>query len=399
MLQKIFLFFLFLAAGAISAFGYLLWTSPVRFDNPVLTAFHVEKPEIVGFLPYWLLSKADKDYSEFITTLTYFGLTVNSDGSLKKLNNPQEEEPGWTALKGAKFGAFMDNAKKHILKQSLLAISGNDDIIKKLISDPVVSANNLVSDVVPIMRDKGFTDLNLDIESFMDASESSRANFVTFVQTVTTQVKAQKLGTVTLDLIPIALVKQKLYDAKALAAIVDRVVLMTYDYHYAGSFTSGANAPIGGAGVSLEYDTETAVKEALKAMPAEKILLGIPLYGYEWETINSSPESATIPGGSSIASSRRVADLLNSCATCSAQMNQISKEPYVIYKENDYYNHIYFENETSVREKVNLAQKHKLGGVALWALGYDDNTILTPLKEYKNTVDLTDLFGDRKAEK
>jgi spore germination protein len=382
-IQKISIFILFLIAGAVSAIVaiYILGVSPVRFDNPILRTVGVKKPEVVGFLPYWLISKADKDYAKYITTLTYFGLSLNSDGTVKKLSNPQEEEPGWTALKANTF-------QKYNAKQSLLVISGDDGVIADMVADPVTSANNLVADVSPVMKQYGFTDLNLDIESFVDASESARTNFTTFVRTV-----KQGIGsTVTLDLIPISLVKQKLYDAKALGQIVDRIVLMTYDYHYTGSFTSGAVAPVGGAGTALEYDTETAVKEALKVMPANKILLGIPLYGYEWETLGSAPESATIPGGSSIASVRRVADVLSGCATCSAQIDQVAKEPYLIYQENDYFNQIYFENEVSMREKIAMAQKYHLGGVALWALGYEDSTMLNPLASYKNTLDLSGLY-------
>ncbi len=393
-MQKIFLFSLFLAAGAVTAilFFFVLNSSEVRFDNPILTTFDVKKPEVVGFLPYWLLDKADKEYSQYITTLTYFGLTLNKDGSVKKLNTPQEEEPGWTTLKGDKFGSFMTNAKNRNLKQSLLVISGDDEVIADMMNDPVASANNLVGDVAPIMKDKGFTDLNLDIESFMDATQSGRTRFTTFVTTVSRLVREQKLGTVTLDLIPIALVKEKLYDARVLGEVVDRVVLMTYDYHYTGSFTSGANAPIGGAGETLEYDTETAVKVALKAMPASKVLLGIPLYGYQWETLDSAPESATIPGGSAIASSRRISDVLAGCATCSAQFDAKAREPYLIYPEHGYFNQIYFENEASMKEKITLAEKYHLGGVALWALGYEDGFMLSPFASYKNTIDLTGAY-------
>jgi spore germination protein len=382
-LSKIFLFILFLLAGALSAVAaiYILDISPVRFDSPILKTIGVRKPEVVGFLPYWLIGKADKDYARYITTLTYFGLTLNSDGTIQKLSNPQEEEPGWTTLKANKF-------QKYNAKQSLLVISGDDGVIADMIADPVASANNLVADISPVMKQYGFTDLNLDIESFMDASESARVNFTTFVRTV-----KQGIGsTVTLDLIPISLVKQKLYDARALGEIVDRVVLMTYDYHYTGSFTSGAVAPIGGAGATIEYDTETAVKEALKHIPANKILLGIPLYGYQWETLSAEPESATIPGGSSIASIRRVADVLSSCATCSAVMDPVAREPYVIYPENDYFNQIYFGNEQSMKEKIAMAQKYHLGGIALWALGYEDDKMLTPLSSYKNTLDLSGLY-------
>lgn len=383
MLKKIVLFILVAVLGAGCAVGtmYLLGVSPVRFDNPILTTVGITKPEIVGFLPYWLIPKATKDYSKYITTLTYFGLSLNGDGTIKKLNNPGEEEPGWTALKAHKFPAY--NAK-----QSLLVISGDDEVIGSIVNDPVTSANNLVSEVSPIMKDQGFTDLNLDIESFLDASPAAQANFTTFVKTV----KNGMHTTVTLDLIPIALVKEKLYDARALGQIVDRIVLMTYDFHYTGSFTAGANAPIGGAGTTLEYDTETAVKEALKVMPANKILLGIPLYGYEWETIQNASESATIPGGASVASSARVEEVLSQCASCSAVTDPVAKEPYVIFPKNDYFNEIYFENADSMKTKIAMAQKYRLAGVALWALGYEDSTMLAPFTDYKNSLDLTGLY-------
>lgn len=391
MFRKISLLFLFFAAGIITGVGVLwsLGSLPLPFNHPALEAFGVRKPEIVGFLPYWLLAQAQTDYSQYITTLTYFGLAINSDGHIRTLDNPQEEEPGWTTLRTDKYTPFITAAKQHNLKQSLLVISGDDSTISELINDPVTSATNLVTDVAPIMKDKGFTDLNLDIESFLTASESARTNFTMFVSTVKQLVDKEQLGTVTLDLIPISLVKNDLYDARAIGTIVDKVVLMTYDYHYLGGLTSGAIAPVGGAGSTVEYDVETAVKEALKVIPKEKLLLGIPLYGYEWETISDATESATIPGGASTASTRRIADILAGCATCSAVVDSVSREPYLIYPENNYFNQIYYENEASMKEKIALAQKYRLAGVALWALGYEDGTILRPLSSYKNTLDLS----------
>ena len=377
--------------GLLAGVGFLygLALSPVRFDHPVFSAFGVYKPQIVGFLPYWLLDKADKPYEKYITTLTYFGLTVDRDGSLIKLINPQEEEPGWTSLRKDAYTVRLADGKKNNVKQSLLVISGDDEVISEMLKQPEASAKELVSDAAPIMREKGFTDLNLDIETFMEGSPSSQLQFTKFAQTVKDELVAQELGTLTIDLIPIALVKPKIYDSKALGAIADLIVLMTYDYHYLGSFISGAVAPVGGAGESLEFDVELAVKEAIKAVPKEKILLGVPLYGYEWETIDEEPESATIPGGGSTASVRRIAELLNNCATCSAQIDPVSKEPYLIYPQNDYFKQVYFENEASMKEKIALAQKYHLGGIALWALGYEDDTLLRPLERYKNTLDLS----------
>lgn len=388
--RKIFLPSITLIAGAALAIGFLyfLAVSPIRFDNPILKTFGINKPQIVGFLPYWLLDKADKQYQHYITTLTYFGLTLDRGGSLVKLTNPKEEEPGWTNLKGDKYKVRLAEGKKNNVKQSLLIVSGDDDVIRSMLIQPEINARKLVSDVAPIMKDKGFTDLNLDIETFMEGSPSSQLQFTRFAQTVKDELDAQKLGTLTIDLIPIALVKPKLYDAKALGAIADSIVLMTYDYHYLGSFTAGAIAPVGGAGETIEFDVETAIKEALKIIPKDKILLGIPLYGYGWETMDNAPESATIPGGGSTASTRRIADILVQCATCSSYIDPVAKEPYLIYPENDYFNQIYYENEVSMKEKISLAEKYKLGGLAIWALGYEDVTILHPLEEYKKSYTL-----------
>jgi spore germination protein YaaH len=45
-----------------------------------------------------------------------------------------------------------------------------------------------------------------------------------------------------------------------------------------------------------------------------------------------------------------------------------------------------------MKEKITLAQKYHLGGVALWALGYEDDSTLTPFTNYKNTLDLSGLY-------
>jgi spore germination protein YaaH len=80
-----------------------------------------------------------------------------------------------------------------------------------------------------------------------------------------------------------------------------------------------------------------------------------------------------------------VAELLAGCATCSAQWDETAREPYVIYREGDYYNQIYYENQASLSEKIKLAERYQLGGVALWALGYEDKELLSPLSAYKQS--------------
>lgn len=354
-------------------------------DSIILNPLAQEKHKVIGFLPYWLISKADKDYAKYINTLTYFGLAVSFDGTITKETNPGETEPGWLALKSGKVNSFLEAAKKNNMQKSLLIFSGNEDNINGLLHDPVLHATNMMKEVTPIMKNNGFTDLNLDIESVIVASDEARTNFTTFVKTVKQELNKNNLGTLTIDVSPIVLFKKYLVDLSSIATSVDYVVLMTYDFHYQGSSVTGAVAPINGAGNNEEFDSEVSVKEAMHIIPSGKILLGVPLYGYEWETIDATPHGGTIPASGLVASNRRVEDQIKSCANCTVTFDNTAKESLMTYKDDKTgsYHQIYFPEEKSVSEKVKLANKYELGGIALWALGYEGNTILNPLKSYK----------------
>ena len=340
--------------------------------------------EVIGFLPYWLLDKADKNYNQYLTNLTYFGLTVGADGHIVKLTNPAEEDPGWYTLRTSKADRFLNDAKNNGLQLSLLVFSSNEDDIGQLIADPVSHADNLINDINPLMKQYGFADLNLDIESTRQASAEARMNFTAFAKEIKKNLETRGLGTLTVDASPIVLIKPYLINLSDIGKIADRIVLMTYDYHYPGSYVTGPVAPVGGAGIDAESDSRTAVAEALKIMPPDKIILGVPLYGYEWETIGDTGRSAIIPGTGLTASSRRVSDFIDKCATCSIQLDSYAQEHYLIYKDENTgtYHQIFYPDAMATAEKVKLVNDSRIEGMALWALGYEDDKILEPLKNY-----------------
>jgi spore germination protein YaaH len=341
--------------------------------------------QVIGFLPYWLLDFVKSDYSADITTLTYFALNVDGSGNIVKLSNPQQEEPGWYTLESGKLDPFINNAKKNNIKLSLLISSGNANAINQLMEKPQQHADTLVKDVAPIMKHYGFTDLNLDIEDTSHASQIEQMHFTQFVQTVDQLLNKQKLGTLTVEISPTDAIQANLINLSAISPFANTIILMAYDYHSTASFVTGPVAPLNGAGISLEYDVTTAVEKALQDTPPEKLILGMPLYGYEWETLNTAIRSAIIPGSGDIASNNRMESLLSECATCSAYFDNDSQEMYVTYQNQDTgtFSQIYFPDEQSVTSKIELANKENLSGVALWALGYEGDTMLSPLSAYK----------------
>jgi len=354
------------------------------FRTPIRTVLKISGNQSMGFLPYWLLGKASTDYSKYLNGIYYFGLTVGDEGNIVKLANPQEENPDWYALKSGKADPYLKVAKNNHQTISLVEFSGVNSSIGVLVSDPIKHADNLISDVTPIIKQYGFTDLNLDVEYIDVASEGARANFTQFVREVKKNMVSLRLGTLSIDVSPTAFIKNYLVNPMEIAKFVDSMIIMGYDYHFQGSYVTGPVAPLFGAGVVSEYDIQTAVEKALTIIPASKIILGIPLYGYEWETIGTDPRSPVIPGTGLIASSQRVSQLLNSCSTCSARLDPVAQEKYLIYKdtETDSYHQIFYPDQEIMKSKLEFAQKYNLAGVALWALGYEDSTILNPLKDY-----------------
>jgi spore germination protein YaaH len=385
-MKNIILSVIWLFAGLVSGlilivlFGIL----PLRFDNPIVESLGISRPQIVGFAPYWLLDKSAPAYGKNLSTYTYFGLIVGPEGKIVKMVNDTEEEPGWTTLSTEKFQNNIRQAKKDNLKLSLLVQSGNEDAIAALLTDPEKSAANLVADVAPVMREHGFTDLNLDIESFVESSPSSQVQFTGFVRAVKHGIDQEKLGTLTVELTPYALIKTRLTDPAGIGQLADTVILMAYDYTYSGSYLTGPVAPVGGAGSERPFDVENAIRQALRVIAPEKLVLGIPLYGYEWETVASSSGAAVIPGTSKTASSRRVSGMLNDCPDCITGVDPTGLEPFVIFPDGEIYHQIFFEDQDSLKIKLDLARKYRLGGAAFWALGYEADKMLTPLESYKS---------------
>ncbi len=353
-------------------------SKPAEVIRGSMASLGLKQHRVIGFLPYWLIDKADKNYSRYLTEMTYFGLTVAPDGTIQKFTRPGEAEPGWYALTSGKFVPPAD------LTASLTIFSASPAVIDELISDPTGHAAALAAELGPLLEQYGFSGLNLDLENMRPASESARRNFTAFVS----QLKNNLSQPITLDASPTDLIKTRLIDLAAVGPLVDKVILMTYDCHFSGSLVTGPVAPLGGAGTESEFDTETAIQKALEILPPDKIILGVPLYGYEWETLTANRRAAVLPGSGVVASNRRVEEFLHQCASCSAQLETAAAEPYLVYldQQTHTYHQIFYPDQPAMQTKVNLAQKYRLAGLALWALGYEGGSILDPVVSYQGAL-------------
>jgi spore germination protein YaaH len=103
------------------------------------------------------------------------------------------------------------------------------------------------------------------------------------------------------------------------------------------------------------------------------LVLAVPFYGYAWDTTTGDINTAkTYPGTGQTMMYRGAQKIL-------ADKNLGAKEywddksltPYLVYQENETWKIGFFENQRSLRYKMDLIGKLGLGGMAVWALGYE----------------------------
>jgi spore germination protein len=138
----------------------------------------------------------------------------------------------------------------------------------------------------------------------------------------------------------------------AIGRVADQVRLMAYDYHWATS-PPGPIAPLPWVRSVLKY--------AKSQIPAHKIILGIPLYGYDWS------------GGKAQTLSWLSAFRLSRAEHAAAHYNKTAQSPWFSYTDASGHRHVvWFENQASSQAKFSAALGAQIGGVYLWMFGYED---------------------------
>lgn len=145
------------------------------------------------------------------------------------------------------------------------------------------------------------------------------------------------------------------HDYKAHGEIVDFVMLMTYEWGYS------AGPPMA---VSPLPQVEQVVQYALTEIPANKILLGQNLYGYDWTL-------PFVPGGQyAVALSPQRAIEVAKQYNAAIQFDYTANSPYFNYYDEQGRSHIvWFEDARSIQGKFDLVKRLNLRGVGYWKLG------------------------------
>ena len=203
------------------------------------------------------------------------------------------------------------------------------------------------------MLEKGYVGLDSDFEYI---NPQDVAAYVAFLENAATRLHVYGFFLNT-DLAPKTSATQEglLYEAHDYArigTIADTVLLMTYEWGY----TYGppmAVAPINRVREVVSY--------AVTEIPPQKIMMGVPTYGYDWPLpFVQGVTQATVLGA-------QEAVALASRYNASIQFDQTAQSPYFNYRDNNGQAHVvWFEDIRSIRQKFNLIDEFSLRGAGYW---------------------------------
>jgi len=229
----------------------------------------------------------------------------------------------------------------------------------------------LAAQIAEAVEEYDLDGVNVDIENMTEAESGKYTDFVRLLRQM---LPSDKSVSVAVAANPFGLKTDwhASYDLAALSKYCDYLMLMAYDQHYAGYVNStGGAGPVAGYGF-----VEESVKAALKEVPAGKLVLGVPFYGRLWKRgaayggygiSNNTVEELVREFRGSV-----VFDEKQGSPRAVITIKPSDRKPVIfgVRLEAGTYD-IWYENEASIKRKLELVNKYGLKGTGSWSLGQE----------------------------
>ncbi|TFB21069.1 LysM peptidoglycan-binding domain-containing protein [Filobacillus milosensis] len=290
------------------------------------------------------LQQSARARAPYLTYLAPFSYDINRDGTL--VAPPLDDFPAIAEQNNTALMLVVTNIEDGEFSEELGRIIMTDENVQNTLLDEIIQEANEV----------GYQDVHFDFE-FLPAD--TREDYNQFLRKAKQRLSENNLMLST-ALAPKTSAEQtgqwyEAHDYQAHGEIVDFVVLMTYEwgYSYGPPMAVSPIEPVRGV---VEY--------ALTEMPADKILLGQNLYGYDWTlpfVEGGDPAKAVSPNRAiQIARENNQA----------IEFDEESQAPYFYYWDEDGNQHeVWFEDARSIQAKFDLIRELDLKGISYWKLG------------------------------
>ena len=310
---------------------------------------------VVGYYPYWVqntLLPQNIDLETF-THVNHAFAWPNENGEIIAPNN--------SFFNVSTSSYIHDQDRKFIL--SLGGGGQGQGFVSSTSTYDIRSV--FINNIIDKLSTFGYDGVDIDWEHPQSAEQ--RNNLTQFIQELDSTFNAFDPELLITMAVPIGYWSGQWYDFNILKLHVDYFNAMTYDIHGGWSSHAGHNSPLY---QSPQGDPDGSVQTGINylissGIPQEKINMGIPFWGKQYNT-------STINGNFS----GTVVDLYYNEITSLIgngwvyEWDNIAKCPYLV--KDDQTKIITYDNPLSVQYKCNYAKLRNLGGVMVWALGYDE---------------------------
>ncbi len=221
-----------------------------------------------------------------------------------------------------------------------------------------VDTKALITDIVTLVKNTSLAGVNIDFEMLPPSSSASFVSFLGALEQQLHQVDKQ----LNVDL-PGVTHAGTGYNYSAIGHATDNVIVMAYDYSYPGG-PAGAIAPL--------WWVLQVVRYAVSNIPANHVILGIPVYAYDWHD------------GTTTALSLTQVDKVIAANHIAPKWDSKDSAPYFTYTSGYSTHTVYYENAQSLTDKLNVAREYGLRGISLWHIGLENSAAWTAINGYLN---------------
>ncbi|MBQ7252938.1 MAG: hypothetical protein IJS32_10125 [Kiritimatiellae bacterium] len=342
-----------LEAAALEAAGGVLSAAPAaavsaRAVSPTHTVY--------GWAPYWQTSSqiASYEYSN-LTHVAYFSYEVNpTNGGCLNMH-------GWTTTPLVE--TAHSNGVKVVLTATLFGSSGN-----KLLLQNTTACNNLATNLVNAVVSRGGDGICIDFES-VGSWTGATAALNKFMTNLIAKAHAADLevGIVLPAVDWYADFGVAVYEA----AGIDQMLVMGYDYYYAGSSTPGPVAPLKSSAKWVGATSWCSVDYSVqyysgKLSSPSKLMLAVPFYGRRWGASSASLGASSL--GSSYSAALEYASCASLASTYGRRWETNASVPYCVYTNSSVVRQCFYDDAESLGLKFDYAKTNSLGGVGIWNL-------------------------------
>jgi hypothetical protein len=306
--------------------------------------------EVFAYAPYWTLPQAEGFPVQDFTTIAYFSVDVNADGTIDRSG------AGWDGYQSQDLVDLVTRAHQAGVRVVLTATCFDQSTLDALTHDPSAWPV-LGATLSALVAAKDLDGVNVDFEGAGSGDQAGLDRLVAEVSAVLHQANPNDQLTMA-TYASSASDSGGFYDIAGLAPSVSAFFVMAYELDQPAS--PGPAAPLAGG----SYTDQSVLAQYSAAAGPGKVILGVPLYGYDWPTAGPALGDPSTGPGTPVT----YAQAMGSGTT---YWDPATLTAWTSYRAGSQWHQVFFDNADSLALKTQQASASGVLGIGVWALGME----------------------------